>query len=179
MRIRIALACLVLAGCRIGFDELDHEDDFDDGVGEPAAEAPDASTGAGACPQGYVEAGTSCYRVSLIRANTWLDAELACEADGVGAHLATISDPAESALFASLVQAANVNDTWVGVTDRLVEGMYRNVTGDLAAYLVWATDEPSTSDCVQSDGVEFHASQCDSSDEFVCEVDGIPPAAAF
>lgn len=138
-------------------------------------DAPLLALDAGACPPTYTRLGTSCYRYSAIQVQRWLDGELACEADAVGAHLATIEDAAEAAMLAT---AFNVNDFWIGVTDRITEGTYRNVTGEVAPFLDWRSGEPTSSDCGQLDDIaELHVSTCDTSDEYLCEYDGRPAAA--
>jgi hypothetical protein len=154
-RVRGVVLLIVLVGCgRVGF--------------APRGDA-------GECPLSYTRLGTSCYRYSGLQdAPIWLDAELACEADGIGSHLVTIDDAAEATLLAT---AFETNDFWIGVTDRVDEGVYRNVTGELAPYLVWRVGEPTSSDCAQLDDIaEFHVSSCDSTDEYVCEYDGRPAA---
>lgn len=176
---RLGLLVVVLAaGCgRLHFDL------WGDGSGAPdvpvdaqlAVDAPVLALDAGECPPTYTRMGSSCYRYSAVPAPQWLDGELACEADGVGAHLVTIDDAAEAAMLAT---AFNTNDFWIGVTDLVEEGVYRNVTGELAPYLNWRVGEPSSSDCAQLDEIaEFHISPCDTSDEYVCEYDGRPAAA--
>lgn len=137
-------------------------------------DAPLLALDAGDCPPSYTRMGGSCYRFSVDQVPTWLDGELACEADGVGAHLATIDNAEEAAMLAS---ESDFNDFWIGMTDRIDEGVYRNVTGELAPYLVWVPDEPTSSDCGQLDEEAlFHVSTCDTSDEYLCEYDGRPAA---
>lgn len=182
-RVRGAWLILLVSACgRLWFDPQGRDD-----AGVPpgeaevaidaqlAVDAPLLALDAGDCPPQYTRLGTSCYRYSAVQVPVWLDGELACEADGVGAHLVTIEDAAEAAMLAT---AFNINDFWIGVTDRISEGTYRNVTGELAPYLLWRVDEPSSSDCAQLDEIaEFHISPCDSSDEYVCEFDGRPAEA--
>lgn len=177
---------LVVSACgRLGFDGALPRDDAprDDAPTEPEiavdaqlpVDAPVLALDAGDCPASYTRLGTSCYRYSAVQVPTWLDGELLCEADGVGAHLATIDGEAEAVLLAS---AFDVNDFWIGMTDRSDEGMYRNVTGELAPYLVWVPGEPTSSDCGQLDQEAlFHVSTCDTSDEYLCEYDDRPAAA--
>ncbi len=165
MRRRAVLALLfvstLISGCgRLGFDPLG------DGV-------TDGSLATAECPMGYARIGPSCYRLG--DEVTWAEAEVACEADAVGAHLVTIDNASEgSALLATFA----VNDYWIGMTDRVTEGAYRNVTGESAPYLPWIPGEPSSDDCGQfdDDGL-FHLSDCDSTDEYMCELDGRPSTA--
>jgi hypothetical protein len=179
----IVATCAVVSGCgRVAFDPrqrdaaggaaLDAEIAVD---AQLVIDAPVLALDAGACPPTYTRLGTSCYRYNAVQVPRWLDGELACEADGVGAHLVTIDNAAEAEL---LVATFVINDFWIGITDRITEGTYRNVTGEVAPYLPWRSDEPTTSDCAQLDEVEeIHVSTCDTSDEYVCEFDGRPAAA--
>ena len=178
------MAVLVLAGAgcgRLWFDPLRRDgaagpDDAEIAVdAQLATDAPMLTLDAGQCPPAYTRLGASCYHFSMVQVPRWLDGELACEADGVGAHMVTIDSKEEGDL---LVAAFAVNDYWIGMSDRITEGSYRNVTGEAAPYLVWVPGEPTSSDCGQfdADGL-FHVSTCDTSDEYVCEFDGRPAAA--
>jgi hypothetical protein len=175
-----ALWIVVLVGCgRFYFDPRDDASASGDAEvavdAQLATDAPQLVLDAGECPASYMRVGQSCYRFSGVQVPTWLDAELACEADGVGAHLVTVDDVNEANL---LVATFAINDYWAGMSDRITEGSYRNVTGEPAPYLVWTPGEPTTSDCAQFDDAGlFHVSTCDTSDEYVCEHDGRPAAA--
>jgi hypothetical protein len=170
---RLALV-MALAGCgRVGFGEGTHDAATVAIDAKLATDAPLLALDAGECPSTYMAANGSCYRLSLVRAPTWLDAELACEADGVGAHLVTVDNAQEASLLET-VFAPMTNDYWCGMTDRITEGAYRNVTGELAPYLPWTPGEPNGADCGQFDGVEFVVSDCLISEEFLCEFDARP-----
>jgi hypothetical protein len=177
----IAGLLVVVGGCgRIGFDRPRDADPAQEDAeiardAQLVIDAPVLGLDAGQCPTAYLRAGASCYRLSLGEAETWLEAELACEADGVGAHLATIDDATEGSVLASIFTEP---DYWVGFTDRVTEDTYRNVTGEAAPYLLWVEGEPTSSDCGQFDeDMRFHVSTCDTSDEYVCEFDGRAVAA--
>jgi hypothetical protein len=181
--VRLAAVSVLVAGCgRFNFFELPPRDDAALIPGEAevaidaqlATDAPVLMLDAGQCPTMYMAAAQSCYRLSLVRAPTWLDAELSCEADGVGAHLVTVDNAQEASLLVTMFAATN--DYWSGMSDRITEGVYRNVTGELAPYVMWTSGEPTSSDCAQFDGVAFHVSDCNTSDEYACEFDGRPAA---
>lgn len=182
-------ALLVLVGCgRFGFDSGSPRRDSEVPPNESAfidaeiavdamltTDAPTLVLDAGQCPTNYMKLGTSCYRFSVTQVPRWIDGELACEADGVGSHLVTIDNATEGNLLASSIA---INDYWAGMSDRITEGVYRNVTGEPAPYLVWVPGEPTSSDCAQfDDGGLFHVSTCDTSDEYLCEFDGRPAMA--
>ncbi|HEY5922767.1 MAG TPA: C-type lectin domain-containing protein [Kofleriaceae bacterium] len=183
---RRVVVLLLVACCRFGFDKGQLRDG--EVVGEAVVpldaeiavdamlvvDAPLLVLDAGQCPPTYTKIGASCYRIGG-NVPRWIDGELACEADGVGAHLATINDAAEASLVAAALPEP---DYWVGMTDRITEGQYRNVTGELAPYLVWVPGEPTSSDCAQFDeDALFHVSTCDTSDDYLCEFDGRPAVA--
>jgi hypothetical protein len=161
MRCGVMLA-LAAAGCgRVWFDPLD----------------------GGECPTGYVAAGTSCYRPVLNTSPepTWLEGELLCEADGVGAHLVVIDDAAEAGVVGLLVPET-VFDHAIGVTDLAAEGEFRTVTDLPLAYLAWGDGEPdggTAQNCVafQND-LSIHDADCAGPDDIVCEYDGIPAVPA-
>jgi hypothetical protein len=152
----------LLTGCgRLWFDPL----------GDDTSSPGDAI--ASRCPTSYARVGDSCYRLGPEA--TWLDGELACEADGVGAHLATIGDADEAN---RLLATFAINDYWIGMSDRVTEGVYLDVTGEPAPYLPWVPGEPSTDNCGQFDDAGMvHVSDCVSSDEYLCEYDGRPALA--
>jgi hypothetical protein len=179
---RGVLIVLLAMGC--GRFRFDTRDDGGGGGADDAEIAADAQLAidaplllldAGECPTSYMKLGSSCYRFSVVQVPTWLDGELACEADGVGSHMVTVDNATEANLLKS---AFAINDYWAGMSDRVTEGKYLNVTGELAPYLAWVSGEPTTSDCAQFDDMGlFHVSTCDTSDEYVCEFDARPAAA--
>lgn len=174
----VGLVVLVVGCGRVNFEARHDAGPQDTEIAadaQLATDAPMLALDAGQCPSGYMRLGQSCYRYSgAAQAPTWLDGELACESDGVGAHMVTVEDKTEADL---LIATFIINDFWIGLSDRIDEGTYRNVTGELPAYVVWRSGEPTSSDCAQLDEIgEFHVSTCDTSDEYVCEFDGRPAA---
>jgi hypothetical protein len=152
------------AACgRIDFDELD--------------------TGPLVCPANYVASGGGCYRDYYSPAQgdgkTFVDAEVACEADGPGIHLAVVTDATEAQALAKAIDSDN-QDFWIGVTDLKQAGTYLNVTGTLATYLVWAPTEPTgNTHCLIMSNVLLLADQgCIQLDDYVCEYDGLDPVPA-
>ena len=178
MRWLVSVAALLTACGRVWFDPTHDAAHYDAEIAVDAMlsiDAPLLALDSGECPTGYTRIGTSCYRLSGAQVPTWLDGELECEADGIGSHLVTVDNATEGNLLAATFA---INDYWCGMTDRVTEGQYRNVTGELAPYLVWVPGEPTTSDCAQFDDAGlFHVSTCDTSDEALCEFDGRPAAA--
>jgi hypothetical protein len=180
MRWCVLVAALLTACGRVWFDPTrDSASSFNDAEiaidAVLSTDAPMLVLDSGECPTGYMRLAASCYRFSVTQVPRWIDGELACEADGVGSHLVTVDNASEASLLST---AFAINDFWAGMSDRVTEGQYRNVTGELAPYLVWVVGEPTSSDCAQLDDAGlFHVSTCDTSDEYVCEFDGRPAAA--
>jgi len=146
----------------------------DAGAGSPdaAAGSPDAGSSF-LCAATYTfTLGTSKYRLN--GTDTWLSSELDCASDGAGMHLAVIDDAAE---LTGLIALAGANATWVGVSDRVVEGTWRSVTGGNAAVLPWSSGAPTAGgpDCVEWNPTtnQFTDVACNASRYRICECDGI------
>ena len=171
------LLVVCLAACRLGFDRVEGGDDIAGDDAPPGDAARDgASDGADAsslsCPANYMVLvgvqNNSRYRVSH-NSREWDEAEAACEADGH--HLAIPDNASElTAMYTALI----TQNIWIGVTDRVVEGTYRTVTGGIQTYLPWGLGEPDTDDCIFIDGLttQLVAQDCDSGRRYICECDG-------
>ncbi len=171
------LLVVCLAACRLGFDRVEGGDDIAGDDAPPGDAARDgASDGADAsslsCPANYMVLvgvqNNSRYRV-INNSREWDEAEAACEADGH--HLAIPDNASElTAMYTALI----TQNIWIGVTDRVVEGTYRTVTGGIQTYLPWGLGEPDTDDCIFIDGLttQLVAQDCDSGRRYICECDG-------
>jgi hypothetical protein len=131
------------------------------------------------CPPGYAASGAGCYRDYYSEVPTegkaFIDAELACEADGPGIHLAVISDAAEAQAIVAATDPGNT-DFWIGTTELEQPGTFLDVTGMPAAYLAWAPSEPDggVSYCVfMSRDLSVADHDCAQLDDYVCEYDGV------
>lgn len=157
------VALVAVSGCgRIAFDPRS----------DAGADSGDAAL---VCPPTYTRDGTSCYRASA-DTRTWLAAEAACEADGLGAHLAIIDDAAEAAIV-SQYRTSETDNAWIGVSDRVLEGTYLTVVNRAPTYLQFANGQPDGAgqNCIQlGTGIELRDNGCDSLDDYICEFDGIP-----
>lgn len=193
----VVIAGLVglLAGCRFGFDQSaidatsrdgrsDDASAFDGGSDTAPADASDdapvvdlavTDMMASACPGNYVDVGVgSRYRL-ITTTDDWILLEAACEADGQ--HLVVLDSLAEANAVISLAGGA---DTWVGVTDRIVELEWRSVTNVLPTFLPWSpTPTISIDNCVDWEvgANTFDNQSCDSSRQGICECDGLPVVA--
>jgi hypothetical protein len=174
---------VVLAGCgRVGFEPLANASG-DGGSGDGGTSDTALSPDAIQCLAGYTPIDGSCYRVQESPALTWAGAEAACEADGVGAHLVVPIDLAEVRLIQIDVLGVTVADAWIGISDQIVAGTHRAVTGDIAVTL-WDPGQPDggTERCVDigaGAGADMKDSACTDVNDFICEYDGVPadPAA--
>ena len=166
---------VLIAGCgRMSFDPVA-------AVG-PTADAPklliDApmlSLDAGECPATYMLLGTSCYRVGP-ETKDWLAAELACEANAVGAHLVVFDGGSEQALIAATFGTAI--RTWIGTSKRQVAA-YRTVIDTPPFLDLGVPQTEPTEDCVSvdTDG-HMYLHSCPDKNRFVCEFDGHPAVPA-
>jgi hypothetical protein len=130
---------------------------------------PDAFT----CPAGYTfESATgSCYRASNAPL-PWLVAEAACEAEG--AHLVVISDVTEAAI-ADRYRSSPTDFAWIGVSDLVAEGAYRDVLNVPATYVLFPVGEPEgePEDCLLlRDNLDLGDGTCATADDYICEYDG-------
>lgn len=131
------------------------------------------------CPPGYTADSGGCYRTGAGTAG-WVVAEAACEADGIGAHLAVIDNAAEAAVV-DRYRPAPTDLAWIGLTDRVTEGTYMTVTNVPAPYLVFAAGEPDgvTPDCILlGENLQLGDTDCATADDYICEYDGIPAVSA-
>jgi hypothetical protein len=171
--------CLLALGCgRHGFEG--HEVDAPPGGGADGASdamqsggADGAADAAGVvCPAAYTfQVGASRYR-SVVTTDDWIVGEQDCEADGT--HLVVLQSAAERDALVAIAGP----EVWVGVTDRVVQDTWREVTGGLATYLPWEQGEPVSGpdDCVywMTDSGEYRSQSCNSGRSWICECDGLP-----
>lgn len=167
---------LLLAACRIGFDDTRMASDDAPMVDAAPDTASDSAIDASnvGCPGEYVSvAGTTSKYKAVDNSSTWLQAQAACVAEGT--HLVIFEDATERAIItAALLPQA---DWWVGVTDRVALGTWLTVTNETATYLPWSAGEPdliATERCVEAESPAFNFidQDCASGRRYVCECDG-------
>jgi hypothetical protein len=88
--------------------------------------------------------GHSYYRST--GSMTWTDARQACL--NMGGHLVTVTSPAENNFIFNLWP-----NGWIGLTDEVVEGQWRWVTGELFSWSNWNSGEPNNSN--NEDYIQF------------------------
>jgi hypothetical protein len=101
---------------------------------------------------------------------TWYRANDGCVATGARAYLAVPNDAGELTALRTLAD----NTFWIGVHDRLTEGMFVTVPTDtLATFLPWAAGEPDDvgiQDCAAATATTISTEACDAAARpFVCE----------
>ncbi|HEY5946749.1 MAG TPA: C-type lectin domain-containing protein [Kofleriaceae bacterium] len=109
----------------------------------------DAAPDAHVCPSGFTAmAGgqaTSRYKFygysSSSSIVSFAQASQTCTNEG--GYVAIANDAAEIAAFDTIAQNPSQAGYWLGITDAEVEGTWRTVLGELAAYLPWNTAQPN------------------------------------
>ncbi len=172
--LRYGLLCLAACG-RVDF--------------APRAAAPDAAAALDAdlaCPSSYDNTPDGCYLL-VATPKDWLGAELACEASG--AHLIVIDDVPEHSLLHSMLTDASVVQSWMGYSDRRIEGAFAWVVSGAGvdpstATCFWGTGGPAAdgnspaNDCVIETAVsacpDWSIHDCAELQPYVCEHDNLP-----
>jgi hypothetical protein len=88
--------------------------------------------------------GHSYYRSTGIM--TWTNARAACV--NMGGHLVTVTTAAENSFIFNLWPSG-----WIGLTDEVIEGQWRWVTGEPYSYQSWNPGEPNNSG--EEDYIQF------------------------
>jgi hypothetical protein len=135
----------------------------------PPGDGPAGPDGALQCPSPFEKTLSGACHLEVLGPAPWPVAELDCEQRG--GHL-VVPD--------SVLEATQLGDPrWIGVSDRIVEGAFRAVTGPIVAFSFWDTGEPSggPTNCAHTgSGSLWHDGPCDFPFPYVCEYDGLPAA---
>jgi len=163
------LASLLVAGCgRYGFE---HRVGSDSGTDDANRDAP--SDIPGVCGPGYASWAPLTSRYRIATALDWSVAEADCETDG--GHLVVVNDLAEHTEVRARITNNNI---WIGMTDRITESQYLQVTGGPPGYTAWPGAPPSNTgeDCVEilanSDYEDTNCIQAAAAFGYACECDG-------
>jgi hypothetical protein len=145
--------------------------DVDAGNDAPPGDAPPVT----GCPSGYAEVpgATPGRRYQLLATpRDWLTQRDACAATSSSAYL-FIPDNAEEllAIRNELVQVKY----WLGIDDRVAEGVFQNSKLEMQTFLPWAPGEPDDNmggqDCVAGlgNGTQISTERCGQQFPAVCE----------
>lgn len=141
-----------------------------DGATAPDGSGPAPPDGPLVCPPGFGKASSGACLLDVLDPHSWLEAEQDCELRG--GHLAVPVNPIE----AKELQTPR----WLGISDRVLTGTFRAVTGAVIAFTYWDTNEPSGGGqhCVHTGGpaAQWHTGPCDFPFPYTCEYDGLPVA---
>ncbi|XP_002731318.1 C-type mannose receptor 2-like [Saccoglossus kowalevskii] len=135
-------------------------------------------------PQNTFEYEGSSYTV-VVQALPWEEAVDYCIQENLG-NLIVLSDLDEGLAVRDFIGFSHFNSLgighymWVGINDKIKEGVYKTVFGDTATYLAWRTaaSQPTgtkTENCVCVSNYEdlstvgFYDRQCGSRLNFVCK----------
>ena len=145
-----------------------------------------ATAGAFSCPPGwrlFADWSNHCYWHSAQVKATWADAQLNCIAQDSRAHLASISDVIECDYIVDTVGAGQIS-TWIGLNDKVKEGIYVWSDGSPVRYFNWADGQPDNNgagqDCIYiwHDNTvpvgKWDDESCGLTFAFVCEMPSIP-----
>ncbi|CAH1796015.1 unnamed protein product [Owenia fusiformis] len=105
----------------------------------------------GSCPRGWREWDGFCYQIDGAKSQwkTWTDADNYCSAMGAQ-HVKIERDSQRNFVNSVLAElkAANAQDMWIGVSDKLTDNVFKWSDGTTAVtgYTKWGTDEPKTVD---------------------------------
>jgi hypothetical protein len=193
-----AVIALALAGCAFRPAGGAGGDADDAGTGDDAGEAdaadddgsdarPDASLPS--CPIGYASIGNSTTQYRVVEDDViWGIAAFDCNDDdddltgGGHTHLVVVGDDLEKAALTGQFSG----NTWVGLTDELVEGTFVWVTAEpTGGYPVvgqrppWDSGDPDGAideNCVRfKNSFDFEDKSCFDLNSYVCECDRFAP----
>uniref|UniRef100_A0AAZ1Y075 C-type lectin domain-containing protein n=1 Tax=Oreochromis aureus TaxID=47969 RepID=A0AAZ1Y075_OREAU len=114
----------------------------------------------------------SCYFVSTLKKN-WTESRKACIAEG--ADLLVIDSAEEQVFVNELLDKRERQNTWIGLTDTLKEGVWTWVDGTPITIEYWQPGQPNdfkNQDCgeyVSSDKGSWNDDGCFAAQNYICE----------
>nr|XP_006121317.1 C-type lectin BfL-2-like [Pelodiscus sinensis] len=147
----VAFFSLCLLGCLIFNPSLEasprRERALQPGSGRKAA----------ACSRGWFHYRDHCYKFFSEKL-TWSDAEIECQHEQTGAHLASILNDAETNIVAQYLSTATSTDrVWIGLHDPNKDKTWLWTDGSRFRYRTWMAGEPNN-DRSREYCVEMYAS---------------------
>lgn len=197
MVVRAIVVLLCLTGCDrlFGLEHLEPPPDGGRGDADVREDAGgDTGDGGPLCPLSYdIQLPDSPTRYRYAVTNTsWDAAESDCASDTTGGtHLIVLDDDRErSELMTALTARGLTDSVWIGLSDRVSEGVWLWVTAQEVSRPPltsppWAAGQPDDAagaqDCVRILGPQsvsptlLDDSECSSTLDYVCECDGYAP----
>lgn len=163
---RLAVAVIVCAaisaGCgRFGFGESNDAD-----IDARAMDATLEDAPSGLCTEGTanIERFGACYS-RFDAALSYVNAAAACAS--IGAHLTTFTTAAESDIAAEL----GANNTWIGLSDRYLEGTFTWQSGEAMSVTRWSANQPDANgNCVDASPTgQWDDTDCTTPKPYFCE----------
>jgi hypothetical protein len=118
-----------------------------DGLDQDCSGYPDDGLDCPDCVEREVDGGTYWFCTTP---RTFAEAEAECEEQG--GQLVTLDDDAENEAVWSTAASIREIEWWIGVDDRVEEGLYVDPTGAPLEYGAWAAGEPNDSGGVEDCG---------------------------
>ncbi|CAH1796584.1 unnamed protein product [Owenia fusiformis] len=141
----------------------------------PTPEPPAPSS----CPTGFTSWNENCYMyVSSLR--TWDQASSYCSQQSTSKLTGILSAYEQGFVYSVLLKNNPNQALWLGLSDRMVPGTYRWVTGWRLYFSNWGSNQPSRDNggCVQMNpNGKWSDEDCNGQRSFICKIsnDGGPP----
>lgn len=140
----------------------------------PRIDAPMIDAPPAGCPGNYVTiaGGQGTHRYRVLTSGNWNQLNTQCIATTTSAYLAIPDDAAELQALATVAVQAQF---WVGITDAVTEGTWRNTKGATQTFLPWEPGAPvltpnNQEDCVKGiSGTQILDERCNQGFVGVCE----------
>nr|ADK39270.1 lectoxin-Vind1 [Varanus indicus] len=103
-----------------------------------------AGAGASCCPMDWLPYRGYCYRLFNSKLN-WLEAELSCQLEASGGHLASIHSNAETSELAKYIlkYRSDNGNVWIGMRDFSKNRVWSWTDRTSTSYKPWNTGEPN------------------------------------
>ncbi|XP_039376241.1 C-type lectin lectoxin-Enh4-like [Mauremys reevesii] len=146
----------------------------------PSMAAPSLSAGAQAepCPKDWLSFHSTCYGF-FEQEKTWMEAEVHCQHERHGAHLASIHSDVENKVLAHYIKQKykKIHAVWIGLTDPKKNQCWRWSDNSLLSFANWEDGQPQRSkpdeNCAgsspDSDFKKWHDYPCEDRHPFICE----------
>ncbi|XP_060593189.1 hepatic lectin-like [Ruditapes philippinarum] len=129
------------------------------------------------CKDGWLAYNGHCYHIGYGKLLTFSEARVYCH--DLAAYLVRFETFAEYTFLAGILRKSNAGKTWIGLTDKTHEGIWRWFdTKEHATFSDWADGEPNNKngaeDCVHfqnSQGYKWNDAPCSFKAIPLCEIE--------